>query len=121
MNPRVYLIDDDPDVLAVTRWALDRDGGFQVLAFRRPHDAWARAREAPPAVVVVDLIMPEMDGVEALHHVRNTNWGKDTAVILMSAQARHDEPCYRALGFAAVLGKPFDPLVLPGIVRSVLP
>lgn len=69
--PRVLLVDDEPDILAVARVALESLGGFAVVTCGLGQEALARARSSPPDTVLLDVMMPGLDGPTTLRGLRD--------------------------------------------------
>lgn len=110
MNPTVFVVDDDASVLsAVGR--LIRSAGRNVETFASPHEFFERARPDEPGCVVLDLRMPEMDGLEL--HAAMVRAGYHFPVIFMSGQA-DIQSTVKAMRGGAIdfLIKPFDELQL---------
>lgn len=109
---RVLAIEDDPDLLLLYESFL-RDEGHQVRCARDARQALRQLRD-PPDVVLLDLMLPGMDGYELLRRIRRDPVLKDTPVIVVSATVppgRHNIP-----GADAVIHKPF---ALDGLIRSI--
>ncbi len=117
---RLLLVDDEPDIRAIARMALERVGGWQVTAVGCAADALAAAESEPPDVVLLDVMMPDVDGPEMFARLRPL-LGEDVPVIFLTARAQAaDVARLRALGAAGVIAKPFDPLGLPGEVAGII-
>lgn len=106
---KVVLIDDDSDSLDYLTALLSRHD-IPCAAFWRSEDALAYIRTHPVAVVVTDIFMPEVDGVQLIAAIRDCH--PEVAVIAMSGYQESYLRCMRALGAAASLRKPVDPAVL---------
>lgn len=109
MNERPYVIcaDDDLDILSLVALRLDRSG-FDVATARDGEEALALARARRPVVVVLDVMMPRLDGVELVQTLRADAELNDVKIILLSARAQ-DTDIARGLaaGADAYLVKPF--------------
>lgn len=117
---RIVLTEDDPDVQAITRAALRR-ADFDVVVAGNGREALARAAEARPDVVLLDWMMPEMDGPETCARLKADPATRDVPVIFFTARAHaDDERQARALGACGVIFKPFDAFELGARVRSLL-
>lgn len=113
---RVLLVDDDPDIRAVARLALERLGGFEVEDVGEGEMAIERAAAAAPDLVVLDVMLPGLGGAAVLERLR----GLPAPVVMLTARADPAEHRrLRQLGAAEVIVKPFDPIALPGQVREV--
>jgi CheY-like chemotaxis protein len=113
----VLLVEDDPDIRHCLTRLLERQGyqvaaavdGWQALEYLRRHE--------PPGLVLLDLVMPEMDGWEFLHARRHRRDLWDVPVVVFSAVADCKGPDPRALGAAEVLRKPVGLAEVLGAVR----
>lgn len=117
---RVMVVDDDPDAAAVMSLALTRLMGATVQVCTASRDALECARSFRPDLVLLDVMMPEMDGPAVLAALRGDESTASVPVIFVSAGAdRPDAPRYRDLGAAGVIPKPFDPARLPHVIREI--
>lgn len=106
---RVLLVDDEPDILTVARIALTSHGGYAVRTCASGAEALAMAPEFAPDLVIIDVMMPDMDGPSTLRLLREMAGLRDTPVVFLTAKAQPTEVMrYRALGVVDVLAKPFD-------------
>jgi CheY-like chemotaxis protein len=117
----VLLVDDDEDLRLIGKMALSDVGGWTtLLAAGGPEAIECAARERPD-VILLDMMMPDMDGAAVMSELRGTVTTADIPVIFMTAKIqRHEVEEYLALGAAGVIGKPFDPLMLAEQVRGIL-
>lgn len=117
-RPRILLVDDEPDLLAELKSLVER-AGFQVLTARNGEEALQRITEERPALVVLDVLMPRLDGREVLRRLRQA--GDWTPVILLT---RVGTPAERAIslleGADDYLNKPFEPMELIARIQAVL-
>ena len=118
---RVLLVDDDPDVAAIVALALAQVPGCAVSVCAASRDAVARARAVSPDLVLLDVMMPVMDGPATLRALRAEPETASIPVVFISAGVdAHDAPRFRALGAAGVVPKPFDPVRLPATLAAIL-
>jgi DNA-binding response OmpR family regulator len=110
----VLVVDDDPDVRQVLRWALE-DAGFDVLTAADGPTAFAQAEVRPPGVVVLDHGLPSTDGSRVAAGLR-TICGEHLPILIVTADGRAAEKARRA-GAYDFLHKPFDDAVLVAAVR----
>jgi DNA-binding response OmpR family regulator len=116
-GPRVLLVDDDPAMLRLLEVNL-RLEGFVVDSATRGEEALAIAAATPPTAVLLDMMMPGMDGTEVCRRLRALPGLEEVPVIFLSARVRdEDEPEDASLGPVSHVSKPFDPQELVGIVR----
>ena len=115
---RILFVEDDPDIQVVATLALESLGGFSVLACGSGTEALARFDEFAPDLVLLDVMMPGMDGPETLSALRRRP--SDVPVIFMTARVQtHEVLRYRELGAAEVIPKPFDPMTLADTVKTI--
>lgn len=119
-RPRILIVDDDPVILRLLQINF-RLEGYDVDSASRGDEALRRAREAVPDVVVLDIMMPGVDGFDVLRQLKEDPTSRDVPVILLSARVQ-DEDRRRgyALGVEEYVTKPFDPAHLVEMVRRVL-
>ena len=113
----VLVVDDDRDLVDVITYILRRDG-IEVTAAFDGQQAWERFQSEAPELVVLDITMPSMDGVELLRRMRT-----ESTVPVVMLTARQDEPSIvEALDLGAddYITKPFSPRQLVARIRAVL-
>lgn len=118
--PRVLVVDDEPIILRLILVNL-RLEGFDVVGCSSGEDALREAAERTPDVVVLDVVLPGIDGFEVCRRLRTAPETADVPVVMVTAQAQ-DEDRERgyALGVFEYVTKPFEPPALIGIVRAAL-
>ncbi|MDG4649269.1 response regulator [Roseibacterium sp. SDUM158017] len=117
---RILFVEDDPDVHPLIELALERLGGFEVHGFMSGEEAVARAAEIDPQLVLLDVMMPGMDGPETFRALRRLDGFATKPLAFLTAKvARDDIDRLHALGAAAVLSKPFDPMTLAARIRDI--
>lgn len=116
---RVLHVDDEPDIREVVEMSLGLDPDLAVRSCSSGTDALAASESWPPDVILLDVMMPEMDGPTTLKHLRERPCTKQTPVIFMTARAQVREiESFVSLGAAGVIAKPFNPMTLAESVRS---
>jgi CheY-like chemotaxis protein len=116
---RVLHIDDEPDIREVVAISLGLDPEFAVRGCASGEDGLAAAAEETPDIVLLDVMMPVMDGPTTLLHLRQNPRISNVPVIFMTARAQSREiEQFKSLGAAGVIAKPFDPMTLAASVRS---
>jgi CheY-like chemotaxis protein len=117
----VLLVDDDEAIRMVARLGLERVGGWSVATAAGSDEALDAVDDRWPDAVLLDVMMPGLDGPHTLARLRDLDGGEDLPVVFLTAKMQPDEVArLRGLGVAGVLGKPFDPMTLPGQVADVL-
>ena len=117
---KILIIDDDPDIRSIARLSLSRLGGMDVIEAASGGEGVRRAREERPDVILLDMMMPTMDGLDTLAALRAEPATALTPVIFLTARAGEEAERLRALGAAGVLIKPFDPRRLSQDVRALV-
>jgi signal transduction histidine kinase len=118
---RVLIIDDDADIRTVTRLSLSCVGGMDVIEAASGAEGVRKARRDKPDVILLDMMMPAMDGVETLALLRAQPTTATTPVIFLTAEpAAAEVERLTTLGAAGVLLKPFNPDTLSAEVRSLV-
>lgn len=117
---RILYIEDEADIQAVARLALEALGGFVVETCSSGRDGVARASACAPDLILLDVMMPDMDGPATLLALRQVPGLASVPVVFMTAKVQAQELAhYRALGAVAVIAKPFDPMTLAAQVREI--
>jgi DNA-binding response OmpR family regulator len=116
----VLVADDDDDILLLVTTRLRRDG-FEVISARNGEEALALAQERHPAIAVLDIGMPKLDGLEVLQRIRADDTLKEMRVLLLTAKAQESDVRrgYEA-GADAYVRKPFSPGDLSVRVRELV-
>ncbi|MEA2383187.1 MAG: hypothetical protein QOH72_3158 [Solirubrobacteraceae bacterium] len=118
--PLVLLAEDDEDVRALAELVLRREG-YEVTAVADGHAALEAAEKRTPALAVLDVSMPRMDGLEAARRLRERPETHDVPIMLLTARVTEaDRARGREAGVDAQLDKPFSPAVLAERVRALL-
>jgi DNA-binding response OmpR family regulator len=116
----VLVADDEQDILRLVRFGLERDG-YRVVIATDGAQALERALASPPAVCVLDVMMPKLSGLEVLARLREEPSTASVRVILLTARGREaDVDRGFALGADDYVTKPFSPQELRRRVRAVL-
>ena len=117
---RILYVEDDADIREVATLALVDVGGFALLACASGAEALARAEAFAPQLVLLDVMMPGMDGPATLAALRSLPSLSSASVIFMTAKVQAGEVAdYRSRGVLDVIAKPFDPMTLAGQVRAI--
>ncbi|HEY3569567.1 MAG TPA: response regulator [Thermoanaerobaculia bacterium] len=116
---RILFVEDDPDIQVVATMALESLGGFSVVSCGSGAEALARFGEISPDLVLLDVMMPGMDGPATLTALRQLPSG-DVPVVFMTARVQaHEIARYRQMGAVDVIAKPFDPMTLAETVQTI--
>lgn len=111
---KIMMVEDDTDIQSIVKLSLESIGNFRVLTCSSGYDALSNVTAFNPDLILLDVMMPEMDGVETFKKLRANNASKMTPIIFMSAKIQsHEVDEYYQLGAMSVIAKPFDPMTLP--------
>lgn len=118
---KVLIIDDDADIRFIAGMSLGRVGRMDVIEAASGAEGVRKAQEETPDVILLDMMMPTMDGLETLAALRAQPSTAMTPVIFLTAKTvAIDLERTKALGAAGVLIKPFDPRTLASDVRALI-
>jgi CheY-like chemotaxis protein len=117
---RVLVVDDEPHIRRIGELALRSVGNMEVYLASSGAEAVELAAAERPDVILLDGMMPGMDGPTTLGSLRERPETAQIPVIFMTAKVRqHEVERYLRLGAAGVIAKPFDPMRLPDDVRRI--
>jgi two-component system OmpR family response regulator len=116
---RILFVEDDPDIQVVATMALESLGGFTVLACGSGAEALSRFDEFAPELVLLDVMMPGMDGPATLAALRQLPSGGVPVVFMTARVQAHEIADYRQMGAVDVIAKPFDPMTLAATVQAI--
>jgi CheY-like chemotaxis protein len=118
---RILLVDDEADIRTVAIAALERLAGWSVVPASSGAQAIELARVEAVEAIVLDVMMPGMDGPTTLTHLQADERTRDIPVVFLTAKVQQaDQDGLRALGARGVVAKPFDPLTLADSLSSEL-
>lgn len=121
MNRRVLVVDDEPDIREIARIALGHVAGWTVLLAGGGREAIQIALEEQPDAILVDVMMPDMDGPETVRRLAADPRTASIPVLLLTAKVLSgDQTELTNTPVAAMLGKPFDPMTLAAQIEDVL-
>lgn len=121
MSRRVLVVDDEEAIREVVRIGLEVADGWTVEVASNGAQAVEMCSADPPDVVLLDVMMPTMDGPTTFARLQDDPRTRGVPVILLTAKVQPAERRrYDDLAVAGVLAKPFDPLALPGQVADLL-
>ena len=116
----ILYVEDEPDIQAVARLALEHVGGFKVDVCSSGPEALERVSEVRPDLILLDVMMPGMDGPSTLRALRDMEDIAAIPVIFVTAKVQsHEVAEYKQLGALDVIAKPFDPMTLSDAVREI--
>jgi two-component system OmpR family response regulator len=117
---RILYVEDDPDIQTVAKLALEMLGGYTLKICSSGSEAIESISAFEPQLILLDVMMPGMDGPTTLGCLRELPQFANTPVIFMTAKVQPNEVAgYKALGAIDVIPKPFDPMILAGQVQAI--
>lgn len=118
---KVLIVDDEADIRRIGELSLQSVGGWDVLLAENGAEGMETARAQKPDLILMDMMMPEMDGLTVLRKIRKDPELEAMPVIFMTAKVQRDEVArYVEAGALGVVHKPFDPMTLPDEIRRIL-
>lgn len=121
MAYRILLIEDDPDIQKMVRLSLVYQGGHQVSVASGGREGLEKAAGENPDLILLDVMMPEMDGYETIKALKGQPGTRHIPVVFLSARAQQAEiQKGRELGAIGYLVKPFDPMNLAGQLEAIM-
>jgi CheY-like chemotaxis protein len=121
MTRRILIIDDEDDIRQVAALSLETVAGWDVVLANSGKQGIERAAKEQPDAILLDVMMPEMDGPTTFLKLKSNRTTSHIPVLLLTAKVQGpDQRRFAGLGVAAILFKPFDPLKLAGQIADVL-
>jgi CheY-like chemotaxis protein len=119
--PKILIIDDESDIREVAAMSLEAVCGWGVVQASSGKEGMQMAQERKPDAILLDVMMPDMDGPSTLQMLRSNEKTASIPVIFLTAKVQSaDRKRFSDLGVAAVLSKPFDPMVLGEQIAEAL-
>ena len=117
---RILLADDEPDILEISRIALETVGGFEVAVCSSGRALLERLHEFEPDLVIVDVLMPDMAGPEVLAEIRRRPEYEALPVVFLTGVIQtQEQESLLEMGAAGVIFKPFDPMTLADRINGI--
>ncbi|MFN6566485.1 response regulator [Dendronalium sp. ChiSLP03b] len=121
MSRNILIVDDEEDVQAIAKLGLEMGAGWNVLTASSGQEALHVAANRQPDVILLDMMMPDMDGRATLQQLKANPATKTIPVILLTAKVQEsDRESFTYLDVAAVFAKPFRPLKLAEQISEAL-
>ncbi|OUL22400.1 response regulator [Nostoc sp. 106C] len=118
---RILVIDDEKNLCTVIKACLENIGRWQVLVAQSGSEGLALAQTEHPDAILLDVMMPDIDGMALFQRLQDNSTTREIPVILLTAKVQTvDLNEFSQLGVAGVIAKPFDPLRLSELVASSL-
>ena len=116
----ILVVDDEEDILELVRYNLQREG-YQVEAASSGEKALKLARQQPPELIVLDLMLPGMDGLDVARHLKNDARCRQVPIVMLTAKGEEaDVVTGLELGAEDYVTKPFSPRILVARIKAVL-
>jgi CheY-like chemotaxis protein len=116
---RILYVEDDADIREIVRMSLEMVGKYQVAACGSCADALGIVDDFDPDLLLLDVMMPDVDGPETLEQLRQHHAAADAPAIFLTASVQAEEMArYAGMGVVDVIVKPFDPMQLPGHIEA---
>lgn len=120
VNYKILIVDDEPDILELIEYSLKKDG-YQVFTASNGKDAISAAIEVQPDLIILDIMMPEMDGIEACRRLRTMSEFKNTFMVFLTARnEEYSEIAGFNVGADDYIAKPIKPRALLSRVNAIL-
>ncbi len=118
---RILVVDDENDIRDIATLSLESVGGWDVHAVGSGREAVAAAQAERFDVILLDVMMPELDGPSTFAALREEAGVEGVPVIFLTAKVQPaDQQMLRATGAAGIIAKPFDPMQLPWQIAAIL-
>ena len=116
---RILMVEDDLDIQVVARLSLEAVGGYTVEICSGGSEALRKISAFAPDLVLLDVMMPDMDGPTVLQCLRDFEPTRELPVVFITARAQaHEIASYLQMGALGVVSKPFDPMELPATLAG---
>ena len=117
---RILHVEDEPDIQTIVKIALGEMGGFDLLMCSSGEEALAEAEKFSPDLILLDVMMPGMNGPDTLQALRNIPQFINTPAMFMTAKVQTSEiEELMRLGVLDVISKPFNPVTLADDIRGI--
>lgn len=121
LAPTLLVVEDDPRVTTMLRRAFElEDAGWRIVFAEGGEAALRLAQQATPDVILLDVNLPDMDGVEVFHRLRHAAAARDCHIIFLTAATTVDLGV-RGVDAGLLIRKPFDPAMVIDLVSALLP
>ncbi len=117
---KILYVEDEADIQAIAQIALEAVGGFEVVMASSCNEALRALENFSPDLLLLDVMMPEIDGPTTLQNIRKIADFSQTPAIFMTARVMPDEiKVLRQQGALDVIAKPFDPMELANQIKQI--
>ncbi|MEL6813574.1 MAG: response regulator [Cyanobacteria bacterium J06598_3] len=120
-SKQILMIDDEADIQTVASIGLTMVSDWQVLTASSGREGLFQAEQHQPDAILLDVMMPDMDGVATLSALRANAQTRDIPIVFLTAKAKAvDRERFYGLGAQGVINKPFDPMTLASQIAGFL-
>jgi CheY-like chemotaxis protein len=120
-DKHILIIDDEDDIREVAQLTLEAVGGWQVSTAASGREGLSKAEAEQPDAILLDVMMPEMDGIATFEQLQANPYTQNIPVVLLTAKVQSsDQRRFAELGITGFVPKPFDPMTLTEQVAEVL-
>ncbi len=117
---RITYVEDEADIRAIVEIALAKNGGLSLDLCSSGPEAISRTPQFNPDLIIADVMMPGMDGIETLKRLREFPQLAKTPVIILTGRTMPSEAAFfRSMGAAEVITKPFNPMTLADRIQEI--
>jgi two-component system OmpR family response regulator len=117
---RITYVEDEPHIREIVQLALEELGGFTLHVCESGPEALDTAPMFHPDLVLLDVMMPGMNGIQTFRSLRELPQLSNTPIIFVTAKAqKHEIQQYKSLGAVDVIAKPFNPITLPADLQAI--
>ncbi|HEY9079933.1 response regulator [Magnetovibrio sp.] len=117
---KILYVEDDLDIQVVAQMALETVGGLTLSVCSSGQEAIDKAADFEPDIILLDVMMPDMDGPTTLANLRTIEHLQSTPAVFMTAKVMpSDVERYKQLGAVDVISKPFDPMTLAARIQTI--
>jgi two-component system OmpR family response regulator len=117
---KILLVEDEPDIQIVVKIALEAMSDFIVDTCDSGETAIEKAKANPPDLILLDVMLPDMDGPAILGVLRKNSQTQQIPIIFMTAKVQpKDVNYYKDIGALGVIAKPFDPMLLVKMITDI--
>jgi len=117
---KIILVEDEPDIQILVKIALETVGKFIVQVFSSGRELIQQADSLSADLILLDVMMPDMDGMSVLLNLRkNPNTAKIPVIFITASVSNQDIVKYKKTGALNVIAKPFDPMTLADTINKI--
>lgn len=117
---KILYAEDEPDIQKIVKLSLEKFGGYEVITCNSGIDVLKKVSDFNPNLILLDVMMPEMDGLSTFEELRKIPQFSKTLIIFMTAKAQLEEiKNIQKNEMVEVISKPFDPIILSSVIRNI--